>query len=693
MPRHRTSPPPQTNFGFADLSPEILARITPKLPAARLADFRLVCKQFATLGAKDATLVWINKHFPATMQPALPEQQQGPITLAQNNMSEIDAILTKKSPNTLLPEQIMPLLLELQHYELEPLYRNFDKIEEKDSRKSIKAILPELAHIFLWIKTGNMAQLKKVKWADLNILWLLNNLDQNHLSAFDWAQITGNQELLDIFYNKASRLMYLNAGFGEFSNGVFDNRYQTNILHLAIRCNQTPQQLLKAIYSVDIMNMIPLINAREENSLHFAARSLNPRWLEYLLTKIQDNKSLVTCLEQKNRAGLTPLQVAAQLGNWRAVSLLALFGAKILNLNRFLYKSIDLDQRERKVTRFHLAAQCLRLSEVTELLASDPYFDINTPDEDGLTLLHIACSRGDLALVKNLVLSRKANCLLANDEGWTALHCAIASHNVKLIKYLLQHIDDLSQIKPTREGLRLSHMVIKYGNMDVIKLFKAQIIAELTTRDENGNIPLALALKEGRHKQVHGVLSILPPTQQVPVHCLHLAAMSKDPGCLAQLVSRVVNVDIPDNNKNTALHLAAGAGNVEGVLCLLNANAAINARDAKGRLPEHYAKESGNNMLICLFECLRYGKETGTGFWDRKVAPKKANAARALENVLLGKAEYATLEPYMDLFSAKGSKSLACFYKAFLPLIAPHLVKGDVVAQADAIASSSNSKK
>lgn len=136
----------------------------------------------------------------------------------------------------------------------------------------------------------------------------------------------------------------------------------------------------------------------------------------------------------------------------------------------------------------------------------------------------------------------------------------------------------------------------------------------------------------------------------------------------------------------TALHLAAGAGNISGVLYLLNANASLSVRNKKNYLPEHYAKKSGNNILICLFECLRYRKDTETEHRD-----KKAEAARALESVLLGRASYEAIEPYMDLFSSKVSPSLARFYKAFLPIIAPYTEESDE-PQVMAIASSSNFK-
>ncbi|MDR3502795.1 MAG: ankyrin repeat domain-containing protein [Legionella sp.] len=695
MPRSSTSP--QTNFGFADLSPELFARITQKLPAARLADFRLTCKQFAALGVKDATLVWINKHFPTTIQAALSEQQQGPMTFAQKKISDIDIMLTKEPRESLLPKQIMPSLLKLQRYELEPLYRDFKNINQRAHPylwSEVKAILPQLSQIFLWIKTGNKSKLQEieVKLTDFNVLWLLNNLDRNHLSAFDWAQISGNKEFLETLYRKSSKMLCLSVALGrELPGGLSEATYQSNILQLAIKSERTPQQLLKVVNETSLTSNISLTNSKQENSLHFAVRNVEPMWLLYLL-KTQDRGSLLESLEQENTDGLTPLDVAAQVGNWRAVSLLATFGASILNLKRFLYERIDFDLREGKTTRFHVAAQCLSLKHFKKVLASDPYFDIETPDNNGSTLLHIACFRGNLALVKHLISLRTANYLLANDYGRTALHCAILGNHVKVITYLLAEIEDLSQIKPTREGWTLSHLVVKYGDAHVLRLFKAQIITELTARDENGDIPLALALKEGRHKQVHRILSILPPTQQVPVHCLHLAATSEDSSYFMQIVSRVVDIDIPDGNRNTPLHLAAGAGNVPAVLCLLSVNAVTNSRNDEEKLPEYYAKKSGNTMLACLFECLRYGKEMSKSIWVKKVTPKKANAARALENVLLGKAEYATLEPHMHLFSTKVSKSLSRFYKAFLPLIAPHLVEGEVVAQADTIASSSNPK-
>lgn len=122
------------------------------------------------------------------------------------------------------------------------------------------------------------------------------------------------------------------------------------------------------------------------------------------------------------------------------------------------------------------------------------------------------------------------------------------------------------------------------------------------------------------------------------------------------------------------------------VLYLLNANASLSVRNKKNYLPEHYAKKSGNNILICLLECLRYRKDTETEHRD-----KKAEAARALESVLLGRASYEAIEPYMNLFSSKVSPSLARFYKAFLPIIAPYTEANDE-PQVMAIASSSNFK-
>ncbi|MFJ1268622.1 ankyrin repeat domain-containing protein [Legionella lytica] len=694
MPRHTTPPSSSSSDATQDMTPglatlpsEVLVRISQGLFSYEL---RPVCRQFVPLEQNNATFSWVRKHFPSFAQVTLSEGQQRPITFIQAKMEEIEAFLKNENPDSLLPSQLMPIFLELQHYELEPLYRDYARMERGDDPdlwKSVGAIMPKLAHIFLWMKTRNKEKLQEVagKLTYLNLLWLLIRLDRNHLSIFDWAQLTGNQDFLDLLYFNASRLMYFNAGLGESRNGIFDARFHTNILQLAIRCNQDPTQFLKAVYSVTINSMIPLLNSRRENSLHFAAYNLNPVWLEHLLGRIHKNQDLAASLEQKNKEGLTPLQVAAQVGNWQAVSLFAKFGANARNLNQFLYGP-NLYRREGTTTRFHVAVQCLSLSNVTNLLTSAPYFDWNTPDEHGLTLLHIACHRGSLKLVKRLVLLGKPDYLAINNSGWTPLHDAIAGNHIEILEYLLPKIKDLGQIKPTREGWGLSHWIIKYGNLEVIKLFKAQIIAELRAKDVNGDVPLALALKDERYDLVQDLLSLLPSNKHVPVSCLHLAAMSKDLSCLMQIVPRVVNIDAPDRQQNSALHLAAAAGNVRGVLYLLNANASINVRNQKKHLPDHYAKKSGNNILICLFECLRYRTDVERGHGD-----KKAEAARALESVLLGKADYAALEPYMSLFSSKVSPTLAGFYKAFLPMIAPHTEENDEF-QMRAIASSSNSK-
>lgn len=691
MPRHKTLPLPSSSDATQDttprlatLPPEVLVNISQRLFSY---DLRPVCRRFVPLTQNNATFSWVHRHFPSFAQASLAEDQQGPITFIQAKMEEIDAFLKNEKPDALLPPQLMPVFLELQHYELGPLYRDYATMERDDDPdlwESVGTIMPKLAHIFLWMKTRDQEKLKAVakKLTYLNLLWLLKTPDRNHLSIFDWAQLTGNQDFLDLLYFNASKLMYFNAGLGVSQHAIFDARFHTNILQLAIRCNQEPNEFFKAFHADSINSMIPFLNSRGENSLHVAAYNSNLMWLEYLLVRMQKKQNLVASLEQKNKAGLTPLQVAAQVGNWQAVSLFAKFGANARNLNQFLY-SPNLYRREGAATRFHVAVQCLSLANVTDLLASAPYFDINTPDEQGLTLLHIACQRGSLKLVKQLVLFKKPDYLAINNSRWTALHYAIAGNHIEILEYLLSKIKDLGQIKPTCEGWSLSHCVIKYGNLGVIKLFKAQIIAELGAKDVNGDVPLALALKDERYDLVQDLLSMLPSNKHVPVSCLHLAAVSRDPSCLMQIVPRVVSIDAPDRLQNTALHLAAAAGNVRGVLYLINANASINARNQKKYLPEHYAKKSGNNLLICLFECLRYRADV-----EMRHGDKKAEAARALESVLLGKAGYEAIEPYMNLFSSKESPTLARFYKAFLPIIAPYTEENDE-SQMRAIASSS----
>ena len=61
---------------------------------------------------------------------------------------------------------------------------------------------------------------------------------------------------------------------------------------------------------------------------------------------------------------------------------------------------------------------------------------------DDWTPLHLACSQGNLDIVKLLIMITKVNINLIAGKNGTPLHCATKSGKVKVVSYLLLHKAD-----------------------------------------------------------------------------------------------------------------------------------------------------------------------------------------------------------------------------------------------------------
>ncbi len=615
------------------------------------------------------TLSWVRRYFPLVT----PKQ-----------LTEIKILLegNKTTPVPLVPDEIMPQLVELQREDLAPLYRDIKQWNQraKNDNRFHKFAMEidklreksQLIDIFLWIKTNNIKKLKNIEWGFQNAIWLLNAVDLNNLSAVDWAQINDNQFFLDTLFMFSTRLIHfgtsLDSVIGTIDTITVDSVYRTSYLQLMIRCCQSPEQFFKRYESPISAKTLGKCNRLNENSIHMAARNVKPIWLEYLLTRLpEDTDQRSALLERINTNGFSPLEVAAQIGNWQAVSLLSSHGAEPRNLHHFLYNVPDLEQRDRRITKFHVAIQCLPFEQIEELIAKHPGFALDTPDNTGKTLLHVACIRGDLQLV-NYLLEKGASYLQTDDQGWSALHLAIASNNKELINFIHPLV---KKHKIKLSGI--SHVVAEYGSYETLKLFKKQVISDLTIIDQNGNTPLLLAINKNRHKMVRRILNMLAADALLPAHIL-LAAAPKETTYFAQLISHINDVDsAKDAQGNTALHLAVLADNVPNVLLLLKAEADIKAPNADKKTPNSYAKESKNKLLSCLFELKKCGTKT-TGLFARKIPDSELAATHALQEVLFKDADPTILQPHAALFAPRGDKKLSHFYEVLLPLKHPHFV-------------------
>jgi ankyrin repeat protein len=230
-----------------------------------------------------------------------------------------------------------------------------------------------------------------------------------------------------------------------------------------------------------------LINAALENNLPELSRLL----------------SVGADVNGKYRTGYTPLHWASIKGYAPVVKELLDHGANI--------EAIDKDGD----TPLHFACYWGHVAVGNELRSRGA--NIEAKNDDGDTPLHCAAYRDHLPVIKAL-LRWGANILAANNNGRLPLHLAVSWQNSAVAKYLLQMsyattrrlplhelVEDLTWIgdpiiddsaPPLRTALHKDVL----GMDDIVEILEylvSQNHAWISSRDEDGSLPLHLACRRG----------------------------------------------------------------------------------------------------------------------------------------------------------------------------------------------------
>eukprot|EP00051_Salpingoeca_urceolata_P010210 m.124563 g.124563 ORF g.124563 m.124563 type:complete len:490 (+) comp16623_c0_seq1:146-1615(+) len=154
----------------------------------------------------------------------------------------------------------------------------------------------------------------------------------------------------------------------------------------------------------------------------------------------------------------TPLHAAAACGNWRLCKKLLAMGADPCAVNGDMELPLDLADGDKveamldaalteagyddddKRQELRDSPHVLLTQEIDRRIAAKE--DLNTKNEQGATLLHIATCHGYQAEVEKL-LSAMADTEVKDAEGHTALHMAAYFQQVKIVELLCKHEADL----------------------------------------------------------------------------------------------------------------------------------------------------------------------------------------------------------------------------------------------------------
>ena len=416
---------------------------------------------------------------------------------------------------------------------------------------------------------------------------------------------------------KRMKLLIRNKNYLELSDAKSSNG--DTLLHVAIKSGQ----LEIAILLVNEGKANVQQTDKEGNTpLHLASRAGYVTIVQCLIVEGAAK------IEARNHLGFTPLFLACRYGRFEVVKCLVQdFSAR--TDRRFLFDdkngqscSVVTGTLLHHIVHSVRANTCLQLIQWLLLQTNASIF---ATDDEGNTLLHVACKRGQLEIVKWIIQFDRSTLSTEhrNHAGELPLHVAFSSGRVPLIKFLLAQkwtTPNHPLSSKDNHGNTPIHAISQIHGIswpDINQFLKSIIMkkhADVNVRNNEGLTPLHIAVRQQAGQMVAALAklnSIKLNTQNhsgdtALMDAVQLACRNDYRGsdasfemalCLAK--QDRVNLNIKNKDKKTALHLAIER--VELVRVLLERNQIdVNARDKHGDTLLHKACFAGKKEIVNL---------------------------------------------------------------------------------------------
>ncbi|XP_053623238.1 poly [ADP-ribose] polymerase tankyrase isoform X2 [Plodia interpunctella] len=407
------------------------------------------------------------------------------------------------------------------------------------------------------------------------------------------------------------------------------------LLHVCANAQESPSTSSLGDCSVET-----LVNFQHPSSgdraLHCAANSVYHKRKQVIEILIRKG----ALVNEKNKAGQTPLQIATELGHVDAMDILIRHGAKVNASTNAAPNSLQLSMSM-------LERHSSRLQPDTTYI-TEPVTDA-CANAAALRLLE-AARTGDVETAKSILdlRPRLVNCRDVDGRHSTPLHFAAGYNRLPLAQLLLQRGADVHA--KDKGGLVPLHNACSYGHYEVTEAL-VSAGAGVNAADLWRFTPLHEAAAKGKADIVrlllkHGADPLrrnrdgLTPLQLVPAADADTADALRGDAALLDAAKRgdlararklitPQNVNCRDTHgrNSTPLHLAAGYNNLEVAEALLAAGAAVSARDKGGLVPLHNAASYGHLELAALL--LRAGTPpNATDRWGFTPLHEAAHKAR-----------------------------------------------------------------
>lgn len=278
-------------------------------------------------------------------------------------------------------------------------------------------------------------------------------------------------------------------------------------------------------------------------------------------------------LESKDSQGNRPVHYAVKAGQAKTIALLQEFKADFEAEN---------DQGERSL---HLAVQHGHIAVVWQLLTAGLKHDSRTLA--GKTALHIVAERGHLESISALLAAGADPTLTDSQHDRTPLALALTNNHPAIVKCLLEAQPDLVTGAMVKEGLLEA---CRKGQIELVKVL-------LETK---ANVPsLKAAIDHGQVEVVRALLAAKATMEPFNIHdALRLGNVDKpseeEEHLSAEMVSSLIEFKANLSTKEgyqqqTVLHTAASNSRARATQVLLDAKVDVNVPDANACTALHVA--------------------------------------------------------------------------------------------------------
>ncbi|XP_042716879.2 protein tyrosine phosphatase type IVA 3 isoform X4 [Chrysemys picta bellii] len=291
----------------------------------------------------------------------------------------------------------------------------------------------------------------------------------------------------------------------------------------------------------------------------------------------------------QDQDGRTPLLLAVEAGNLGVCK-------ELLST----HAEAQLSAREKRYGDTVLHASCRKRDvEVTKILVEYGAV-VDCQNDEGQTPLHVAAWEGDEALLK-FFHHCKANPNVADKMDRSPLHIAAERGHTNVVELLMEKFHS-NVLARTKDGSTLMHVASEHGHPDTALAFLKKGVL-LHMPNKYGALCLHVAAKRGHAAVVKALLqrgAEVDARTKENYTALHLAAQHCKPLVVQTLLGFGARVQLKGGKaQETPLHIAARIREGEKVAeMLLKSGADVNVEQENGETAMHVAARHGNLRMI-----------------------------------------------------------------------------------------------